>query len=137
MKHKKEIFITLIILLAGMLAACGGGGSTTETADTGVKPRDTAPIGDPVEGEKQFQQLCSACHGPDAKGLPNLGKDLTTSEFAMGKTDEELVEFVKTGRPSGDPLNTTGIDMPPRGGNPALTDEQIKDIVSYVRTLEN
>lgn len=140
MTHKKAILITLIILLAGLLAACGGGGAT-ETADTEVKPRDEAAAeahaGDPVAGEQQYQQLCSACHGPDAKGMPNLGKDLTTSEFARGKTDEELMEFIKTGRPSGDPLNTTGIDMPPRGGNPALTDEQIMDIVAYVRTLEN
>jgi disulfide bond formation protein DsbB len=47
-----------------------------------------------------------------------------------------MLTFIKTGRPSGDPLNTTGVDMPPKGGNPALSDEQILDIVAYIRTLQ-
>jgi disulfide bond formation protein DsbB len=35
-----------------------------------------------------------------------------------------------------DPLNTTGIAMPPKGGNPALTDGQIVDIVAYLRSIQ-
>ncbi|NUQ05653.1 MAG: hypothetical protein HUU31_17315, partial [Anaerolineae bacterium] len=31
-------------------------------------------------GRTQFT-LCAACHGADARGLPNLGKDLVESEF--------------------------------------------------------
>jgi hypothetical protein len=50
--------------------------------------------------------------------------------------DAELLEFVKTGRPVGDPLNTTGVDMPPKGGNPALSDVQILDIIAHIRTLQ-
>jgi disulfide bond formation protein DsbB len=88
-----------------------------------------------AQGQEGFM-LCSACHGPDARGLPNLGKDLVTSEFARGLTDQELLEFVKKGRPMWDPLNTTGIDMPPKGGNPALADDQILAIIAYIRTLE-
>jgi disulfide bond formation protein DsbB len=34
-----------------------------------------------------------------------------------------------------DPLNTTGIDMPGKGGNPALTDDNILAIIAYLRTL--
>ena len=63
-------------------------------------------------------------------------RPFTTSDFLREKSDEEMVEFIKVGRPSGDPLNTTGVDMPPKGGNPALTDEQILDIIAYVRTLQ-
>lgn len=85
-------------------------------------------------GERSYS-LCSACHGPDARGLPNLGKDLVTSEFVAGLTDEALLAFVKTGRPIWDPLNTTGLDMPGKGGNPALKDEEILAIIAYVRTL--
>ena len=87
-----------------------------------------------AEGEQLFMQ-CAACHGPDARGLPNLGKDLVKSEFVAGLTDEALSEFIKTGRPIWDPLNTTGIDMPGKGGNPALTDEQIAKIIAYLRSL--
>ncbi|MBZ0300014.1 MAG: cytochrome c, partial [Anaerolineae bacterium] len=88
-----------------------------------------------VEQGQQLFLLCAACHGPDARGLPNLGKDLVASEFVAGLTDDALLEFVKTGRPIWDPLNTTGIDMPGKGGNPAMTDEDILAIIAYVRSL--
>ena len=61
---------------------------------------------------------------------------MTSSEFIAELSDEELLAFVKTGRPIGDPLNTTGIDMPAKGGNPALADDQILDIIAYMRTLQ-
>ncbi len=87
-----------------------------------------------AEGQQLFA-LCAACHGADARGLPNLGKDLVASEFVAGLTDEALLEFIKIGRPIWDPLNTTGIDMPGKGGNPAMTDEQIVAVIAYVRSL--
>jgi mono/diheme cytochrome c family protein len=68
--------------------------------------------------------------------MPNLGKDLTTSDFVKGKTNPEMVEFLKVGRPASDPLNTQGVDMPPKGGNPALTDADLLNIVAYVRTKQ-
>ena len=46
-----------------------------------------------------------------------------------------MLEFVKVGRPTGDPLNTTGVDMPPKGGNPALSEEDLYDIVAYIRAI--
>jgi disulfide bond formation protein DsbB len=64
-----------------------------------------------------------------------LGKDLTTSQFVKDKSDAELVAFVKQGRPASDPANTTGVDMPPRGGNPALSDTDLANIVAFIRTL--
>ena len=80
---------------------------------------------------------CTACHGPDGKGLPNLGKNLVESEFVHSLSDDELVDFIKTGRPLWDPLNTTGIDMPAKGGNPVLMDEDILAIVAYIRSLSD
>lgn len=47
---------------------------------------------------------------------------MTTSEFIKSQSDAQLVEFIKKGRPASDPANTTKVDMPPKGGNPALTD---------------
>jgi disulfide bond formation protein DsbB len=51
-------------------------------------------------------------------------------------SDAEFVSFVKNGRDITDPLNTTGLDMPPYGGNPALSEQDLFDIVAYIRTLE-
>lgn len=78
---------------------------------------------------------CGACHGSDGLGLPNFGKSLVDSEFVDSLTDDELVDFIKIGRPIWDPLNTTSVDMPPKGGNPLLTEEDIYAIVAYIRSL--
>jgi mono/diheme cytochrome c family protein len=133
---RKLMFLTIsVLVLALLLVGCGGGGSPAqeEPADTSDQ---TAPEGDAAAGEPLFQSTCAACHGPDGKGLPNLGKDFTASEFVKSQSDAELVAFVKQGRPVSDPANTTGVDMPPKGGNPALSDEDLFDIVAYIRTLQ-
>jgi hypothetical protein len=68
-------------------------------------------------------------------GLKGLGKDLVHSEFVKEETDEQLLKYVNEGRTVDDPRNTTGIPMPPKGGNPALTDQQIVHIIAYLRTI--
>lgn len=121
------LLTSIMIVLVSLISACGAGAPA---------PTPT-PRGSATAGKDKFEGTCSACHGPDAKGKPGLGKDLTTSAFAMGKTDDELVAFVVHGRDPSDPLNTTGVAMPPRGGNPALTENDLYDIVAFVRTLEH
>jgi disulfide bond formation protein DsbB len=86
-------------------------------------------------GRDIFVSSCSACHGPTGEGVDGLGLPLATSDFAAAKTDEELIRFIKTGRPIWDAENKTGLDMPSKGGNPALSDEDLKTIVSYIRAL--
>lgn len=128
----------LTALLGALLAACGGGAASSGGAGS-VSPdaqKYASLTGDAAKGKAAFEGTCVACHGPDAKGIKGLGKDLTTSEWAKGKSDPDLILFLTKGRPSSDPLNTTGVDMPPRGGNPALKDQDLADIVAYVRTLE-
>jgi disulfide bond formation protein DsbB len=109
-----------------LLAACGS---------SGPAPTPT-PFGDPVAGRQAFLATCVACHGQDAKGVTGLGKDLTTSEFLRTQTNEQMLAFLIAGRPASDPLNTTGVDMPPRGGNPVFTDADLQNIVAYLRTLQ-
>jgi disulfide bond formation protein DsbB len=85
-------------------------------------------------GSNSFQTICAACHGFNARGIPGLGKDLLASEFVDSLTDEELLHFIIVGRDASDPLNTTGVLMPARGGNLAVTDEQILNIIAYLRS---
>ena len=87
-------------------------------------------------GYDLFVTSCAACHGQGAQGMEGLGLPLTTSGFVRGKSDKELINFIKMGRPSWDENNTTGIDMPPKGGNPAITDEQLQSIIEYIRALQ-
>ncbi len=131
-----------VVILSALFALTGCGGNEQSNSNTASKAtvdnRATPALaaGDATKGATLFVQYCSACHGPDAKGLKGLGKDLTHNDFVMGMTDEEFLGYVNTGRAIDDPRNTTGIPMPPKGGNPALKDEEIKHIIAYVRTLQ-
>ena len=129
---KKRIYTMMLLgllLAATLLAACG---SSTPPPPTAT-PTSAADV---VNGQQNFAATCASCHGPDAKGMPNLGKDLTVSQFVKDNSDAEMVAFLLVGRPASDPLNTVGVDMPPKGGNPALTDQDLLDIVAYVRSLQ-
>jgi len=135
MKTKNTIWLIVMALLLVGLAACGGGDNSDAAASATDEETAVVSTGDPEAGKEQYNQICIACHGPDGEGIEGLGKPFTTSEFLREKNDEEMLAFIKTGRPSGDPLNTTGVDMPPKGGNPALSDDQILDIIAFIRTL--
>ncbi len=87
-------------------------------------------------GFQLYISSCAACHGEGAEGVEGIGLPLTTSGFVRAETDDDLVKFIKMGRPIWDANNTTGIDMPPKGGNPAITDDELHQIVEYLRALQ-
>lgn len=126
--------ILLILAVLGFaLTACGGGDGQAESASP--EP-ERELVGDVTAGEKVFQGTCFTCHGKDATGIEGSGTNLTTSEFVRGKTDRELIAYIKVGREINDPLNTTGIAMPPYGANPMLTDQDLANVVAYLRSLQ-
>jgi disulfide bond formation protein DsbB len=106
-----------------------------------AKPPEAAPETTPAavapDGAALFSVTCPACHGPQGKGVPGLGKDMTNSQFIDGLSDPELVEFIKLGRAADDPLNTSGIAMPPKGSNVALNDDDLMAIVEFIRSLKD
>ena len=71
-------------------------------------------------GAALFAETCAACHGADAKGDngPNL-----TALWAAGATDDRVTQTIRGG--------IAGTVMPPS----AATDEEIRAIVAYLRTL--
>lgn len=89
-----------------------------------------------ASGTKLFAGSCLACHGAGGKGVQGNGKALVSNGFIAGLDDDGLLAFIKRGRDPSDPANTTGVGMPARGGNPALSDDDILDIISYLRTLQ-
>ncbi|MEP0846343.1 MAG: cytochrome c [Phycisphaerae bacterium] len=106
------------------------------------KPSVPAPVVVPAvrqvdvaKGQKLFLGTCASCHGPQGEGLRGLGKTLVGSEFIAQRDDAALLDFVKVGRQPWDPMNTMKVQMPPRGGNPMLSDDDLKDIIAFVRTF--
>lgn len=125
----RRLHAIAVVATAGMLvlAGCGGGDDGGGDDGGGAASADA--------GKDLFSATCASCHGPDAKGLPGSGKNLVTSQFVADQTDDELVDFITVGRAADDPENTTGVAMPAKGGNPSLTDDDLADIVAYLRTI--
>ena len=130
----------IALTLAGSLAffaGCGGGDSEAASSETTSAPQVDSNALARAKGKVIFKKTCVACHGENGEGIEGLGKDWTTSEYIASSTDDELVEFLKVGRTIEDPANTTGVLMPPKGGDPTLTEDDLYNVVAFMRTLND
>ncbi len=92
--------------------------------------------GDAARGKQKYQELCGACHGQLGKGdgptaavLPVKPRDHTDATY-MGKlTDKQIFDTIKLG---GEAIGKSPF-MPKWDG--LLTDQQIEDLLAYIRTL--
>lgn len=105
--------------------------ATVASAEAERQPLDP----EAVKRGKRVYMSCIACHGRNGTGVKGVGKNLVASEFVLESSDDDLLAFIKQGRGPSDPANTTGLAMPPKGGNPSLKDEQIRDVIAYIRSL--
>lgn len=72
-----------------------------------------------------YKTKCAACHGADgSKEMPAMGVKPLTGADVQKKTDAELTASISKGKGK----------MQPYAGK--LTDDQIKSLVAYVRTLK-
>ncbi|MFN8613074.1 MAG: cytochrome c [Vulcanimicrobiota bacterium] len=127
-----------MLLLALLNWGCNS--QTPPSADTtavaaATPAATTAPAGNPAEaGQKLYDSTCTACHAAGGVGITGLGKPLKGSPM-LKLSDEDLLAFIKKGRDTSDPQNTTKVAMPPKGGNPALSDTDLTNIIAYLRSL--
>jgi mono/diheme cytochrome c family protein len=75
-------------------------------------------------GEQLYTSLCAACHQPDGRGREKLAPSLVGSELALDPPGIPA-RILINGKEG-----TIGL-MPPLGAG--LTDEQIADVLTYVR----
>lgn len=82
------------------------------------------------EAEETYFRTCVVCHGDDGSGTMPGVSDLADSETLFRDSEKAIVARLGTGiqRPG-------GISMPPRGGDPDLTDEQLLIVLRYVKQL--
>lgn len=82
--------------------------------------------GGTTDGKTIYQNLCTSCHTAGVAGAPKLGdKSMWGPRIAEGL--DTLIKHATEGYHGPD-----GNFMPPKGGNPALTDEQIKAAVTWI-----
>jgi cytochrome c oxidase cbb3-type subunit 3 len=82
---------------------------------------------DIANGEKQFQALCTACHGADAKGMHALGApNLTDDIWLYGGSFNQVAHTIRVGR--------FGV-MPAQ--KDLLSEDKIHLITAYVYSLSN
>jgi cytochrome c6 len=80
-----------------------------------------------ADGAGDFKAKCAMCHGADGSGGTATGKSLKVRDLGsadvQGQTDAQLTEIITSGKDK----------MPAYKGK--LTDDQIKGLVAYIRTL--
>lgn len=91
------------------------------------------------EGDNIFHGpgLCFACHGQDAKGMPNMGANLvgTDKKWLHSKgTYDDIIKQIETGVTA--KQSTDGTVMPPKGGS-SISDDQVKAVAAYVWNLSH
>jgi mono/diheme cytochrome c family protein len=120
--------LVFAVVLALVATGCGGDSGEVTT---------TAVAGSPVaHGQQLAGESCSGCHGQNFEGVTGLGPALADTGFIRDHTDDDLIDFIKEGRSMDDSDNETGIAMPPYGGNPRLNEDDLVDIVLFLRTLQ-
>lgn len=80
-------------------------------------------------GEAVYMGTCFACHGLDGKGLVPGTPNLRGKKSPLKQEDAILKERIINGYQSkGSPMA-----MPPLGGNPGLTDEEVDAVIAYMK----
>lgn len=80
-------------------------------------------------GAEVYEGTCIACHGENGKGeIPGV-PDFTSHNGPLAKTDVVLLDHIMNG------FQSSGSDMamPVLGGNEDLTEQEIKNVITYLR----
>lgn len=120
--------------------AAGGGQGQAGAAAGDQTPSDQAPPeverftgGDAAHGGQLFQRYCRGCHGPDGRGealtfMPHIG-NLAKKDYIEFLPDSFLYTVITEG---GAAAGKSGF-MP--SWKSTLSDQDIKDVIAFIRTL--
>jgi len=90
----------------------------------------SAAGGNAAKGKALYASQCAMCHGANGKGDGVAGKSLkpaprnfSLGTFKYGSSDAQIAATIKKGKP-------------PMPGYGSLSDQQLKDLVAYIRSLK-
>ncbi len=113
---------------AGAVYAGNTGRAAMQAAADAAAKAATAQVayGGTTDGKAIYDHLCTSCHTAGIAGAPKLGnKAMWNPRIAQGI--DTLIKHATEGYHGPD-----GNFMPPKGGNPALSDAQIKAAVTWI-----
>ena len=92
------------------------------------------PIAFAADAKEVYDKSCASCHGKDGKGDTPAGKKLKAKDYTDAKVqaemkDEEMIKAVKEGIKDGDKTKMKGF-------GDKLTDEEIKQLIAYIRSFK-
>ena len=87
-----------------------------------------------ADAKEVYDKSCAACHGKDGKGDTPAGKKLKVKDYTDAKVqaelkDEEMVKTIKEGVKDGDKTKMKGF-------GDKLTDDEIKQLIAYIRSFK-
>ena len=119
-------FSPCLLASVAILALLALGGCDVERrksdAELGLNPQQ-------AEGRKLYDNYCDRCHEPYSSrgkkgpGLKGVFKQQYLSLSGLPANDERMTDIIKYGRAKME------------GFNQVMTDQQIKDLLAYLRTL--
>ncbi len=137
MREGRKIFFLIIFASFLIAFAIPLMAENKKAKETDYTDKD-AWKGKDAEAKSNYAMYCTPCHGdtgkgngPQAEAMEVPPRNHTDGNYLSTRTDDQLLKVIKGGGPA---MGFTS-SMPPFDN--LLTDEEIKGMVKYVRTLCN
>ena len=111
----------LLILFLGAASACSPGDKAKDPAG---QMAPAAPAGASIPGQRAHERMCASCHDEGLNGAPAVGDQ----EAWAGRSSLWVAVLV-------DHATEGYLDMPARGGDPALSDPEVAAAAEYMLAL--
>jgi cytochrome c5 len=129
----KKLTLALAVSLAAALTGCGredSAGTASPSAPTSTTVASTAPasttvMGATAAGQDTYNKACMMCHGAGVAGAPKIG-DKADWQPRIAQGNNTLYDHAIKGY-----TGKKGM-MPPKGGNTALSDADVKAAVDFM-----
>jgi len=112
------VVLAVLIMMSPPAATASSHGGSGKAQGGQVTPAMLA------QGKAVYEKTCGACHATGVAGAPKFGDKAAWKKYiATGL--EHMTEIAIRGADA----------MPPRGGNPKLSDDEVRAAVAYI--MEN
>lgn len=121
--------LAVLSLCAMFLFACGGQKekAAEKPAEAAKLTKESVSAGhDLAKGKKVFEDNCAACHNAGMNGAPKPGQKADW-EARVGEGLDAMIKKSIAGYTGKD-----GAMMPAKGGNAALSDQEVGDAVAFM-----